>query len=57
MEQLTENIFFYDCYPTVGMIVTNEGVIAIDGPMRPSEAIKWREFIETKGPLRYLVNM
>ena len=52
MEQLTENIFFYDCYPTVGMIVTDDGVIAIDGPMRPSEAIEWREFIQTKGPLR-----
>ena len=57
MEQLTENIFFYDCYHTVGMIVPDDGVIAIDGPMRPSEAIEWREFIQTKGPLRYLVNM
>ena len=56
MEQLTENVFFYDCYPTVGMVVTEDGVIAIDGPMRPSEAIAWRDFIAGKGPLRYLVN-
>lgn len=56
MEQLTENVFFYDCYPTVGMVVTDDGVIAIDGPMRPSEAIAWRDFIAGKGPLRYLVN-
>ncbi len=56
MEQLTENVFFYDCYPTVGMVVTDDGVIAIDGPMRPSEAIAWRDFIREKGPLRYLVN-
>lgn len=56
MEQLTENVFFYDCYPTVGMVVTGDGVIAVDGPMRPSEAIAWRDFIAEKGPLRYLVN-
>ena len=56
MEQLTENVFYYDCYPTVGMVVTEDGVIAVDGPMRPSEAIAWRDFIAEKGPLRYLVN-
>ena len=56
MEQLTENVFFYDCYPTVGMVATDDGVIAVDGPMRPSEAIAWRDFIAGKGPLRYLVN-
>ena len=56
MEQLTENVFFYDCYPTVGMVVTADGVIAIDGPMRPSEAIAWRDFIAEKGPLCYLIN-
>ena len=56
MEQLTENVFFYDCYPTVGMVATDEGVVAIDGPMRPSEAVAWRDFIAGKGPLRYLVN-
>ena len=56
MEQVSENVFFYDCYPTVGMVVTDDGVIAIDGPMRPSEAIAWRDFIAERGPLRYLVN-
>ncbi len=56
MEQLTESVFYYDCYPTVGMVVTEEGVIAVDGPMRPTEALAWREFIAQKGPLRYLVN-
>ncbi len=56
MERLTESVFYYDCYPTVGMVVTEEGVIAVDGPMRPSEAIAWRDFIREKGPLRYLVN-
>lgn len=56
MEQLTESVFYYDCYPTVGMVVTDDGVLAVDGPMRPSEAIAWRDFIREKGPLRYLVN-
>jgi glyoxylase-like metal-dependent hydrolase (beta-lactamase superfamily II) len=37
------------------MAVTPAGVIAIDGPMKPSDAIRWRDFIRTKGPLRYQV--
>ena len=38
------------------MVATADGVIAVDGPMRPSEAIAWRDFIAERGPLRYLVN-
>ena len=55
VEQLTENTFYFNCYPTVGLVVTADGVIAIDGPMKPNDAIKWRDFISTKGPLRYQV--
>ena len=56
MEQLTDNVFWENTYPTYGFVATDEGVIAIDGPMKPSDAIKWREAIEAKGPLRYHIN-
>ncbi|MBT3350801.1 MAG: MBL fold metallo-hydrolase [Nitrospinaceae bacterium] len=56
MEQLTENVFWENTYPTYGFVATDEGVIAIDGPMKPSVAIKWTEAIEAKGPLKYHVN-
>ncbi len=56
MQELTKDVFYMNTYPTFGMVVTSEGVIAIDGPMKPSDAIKWRAFIESKGPLRYQIN-
>ncbi len=56
MEQLTQDVFYENTYPTYGIVVTSEGVIAIDGPMKPNDAVKWRAFIESKGPLRYHVN-
>ncbi len=56
MQELTKDVFYMNTYPTFGMVVTSEGVIAIDGPMKPSDATKWREFIESKGPLRYQIN-
>ncbi len=56
MEQLTKDIFYENTYPTYGFAVTSEGVIAVDGPMKPNDAVKWREAIESKGPLRYHVN-
>lgn len=56
MEQLTPNVFYMNRYPTVGMVATPEGVVAVDGPMQPTDAVEWREFIETKGPLRFQIN-
>ncbi len=56
MKQLTQDVFYENTYPTYGIAVTSEGVIAVDGPMKPNDAVKWRGFIESKGPLRYHVN-
>ncbi|MEE9239913.1 MAG: MBL fold metallo-hydrolase [bacterium] len=56
MEQLTQDVFYENTYPTYGFAVTGEGVIAVDGPMKPSDAIRWRGLIESKGPLRYQIN-
>ena len=40
-----------------GFIVTPEGVLAVDTPERPIQAVKWREkIVDQFGPIRHLVN-
>jgi cyclase len=34
----------------------SDGVVLIDAPHRPSDAIKWRRVAESNGPIRYLIN-
>jgi cyclase len=58
MEQVSENVYvetnFTGC--NVGFIVTASGVVMIDTPMIPEDAIKWRDEIAAYGPVRYLIN-
>ena len=37
-------------------VVTKEGVVIIDTPPVPSDAVKWREEISKYGPIRYVIN-
>ncbi len=45
---------FRGCNP--GFVVTEEGVVMIDTPQMPADAIKWRDEIAKHGPVRYLIN-
>jgi cyclase len=36
-------------------IVTSQGVVLIDTPHKPSDAIKWRDFVDKLGPTKYLI--
>ncbi|MEE9275332.1 MAG: MBL fold metallo-hydrolase [bacterium] len=56
MQELTDNVFFHEGFPNCGCVVTSEGVLAVDGPMDPAAAVEWREFMASKGPLRYVVH-
>ncbi len=38
------------------IVCTREGVVLIDAPHRPSDAIKWRRVAESCGQVRYLIN-
>ena len=38
------------------IVCTRDGVVLIDAPHRPSDAIKWRRVAESNGPIRYLIN-
>lgn len=58
MEKIGENIYvetgFRGCNP--GFVVTSDGVVMIDSPQNPSNAVQWRDEIKDKGEVRYLIN-
>ncbi len=58
MQKITNNVYaeteFRGCTP--GFVVTKEGVVMIDTPQMPQDAIKWRDDIAKYGPVRYLIN-
>jgi len=58
VQKISPNVYvetgFRGC--NVSFVVTKKGVVMIDTPMVPSEALKWREEIAKHGQLRYVVN-
>jgi cyclase len=58
MKQISKNVY-YESWPrtcNTGFLVTRNGVVMIDTPESPSDAIKWRDEIAKYGPVRYLIN-
>src|SRR6185312_7925640 len=47
-------IYFRGCNPS--FIETSDGYVMIDSPQQPIDAVRWRERMEEKAPIRYLVN-
>jgi len=58
MKQITDNVYvetgYRGCNP--GFVVTSDGVVMIDTPQRPTDALKYRSEIEERGTVRYLIN-
>ncbi len=58
MKKVSKSVYaetgFPGCNP--GFVVTSDGVVMIDTPQNPTDAIKWREQIAKFGPVRYLIN-
>ncbi len=58
MKQLTSNVFveteIRGC--NHGFVTTSDGVVLIDTPHKPSDAIKLKAEIQNRGPLRYIIN-
>lgn len=58
MQQITANVYaetgFRGCNP--GFVTTSEGIVMIDTPYRPRDAIAWREEVLKRGQVRYLIN-
>ncbi|OGO44784.1 MAG: hypothetical protein A2Z05_08210 [Chloroflexi bacterium RBG_16_60_22] len=58
MIQVTKNVYVENGMMAcnLGMLVTREGVVLIDTPMQPTNAVKWRREAEKKGEIKYLIN-
>jgi glyoxylase-like metal-dependent hydrolase (beta-lactamase superfamily II) len=58
MEKIADCVYaetgFRGC--NVGFVTTNEGVVMIDSPQVPTDALQWRNSIAKHGPVRYIVN-
>ena len=58
MDKISENVYvetgFIGC--NVGFVVTASGVVMIDTPMVPEEAVEWRDRIAEYGHVRYIIN-
>ena len=58
MRQISEHtwaeIYFWGCNP--GFVDTGDGVVMIDTPQQPIDAVRWRERILEHGPIRHLIN-
>ena len=58
MQQLTSNVYaeteLRGC--NHGFVTTSDGVVMIDSPHKPSDALKLKAEIAKHGPLRYIIN-
>jgi glyoxylase-like metal-dependent hydrolase (beta-lactamase superfamily II) len=58
MDQVTENVFaetgYRGCNP--GFVVTSEGVVMVDSPQIPRDALAYREIVFSHGKPIYLIN-
>lgn len=58
MQRITENVYvevgFRGCNP--GFIVTEEGIVVVDSPQKPSDAVRFRDEMKGKGEIRYVIN-
>ena len=47
-------IYYAGCNPS--FVETSDGYVMIDTPQQPIDAVRWREMMEEKAPIRYLIN-
>src|SRR5215470_14517219 len=58
MKQLTSNVLAETELrgSNHGLVTTSDGIVMIDGPYKPSDALRLRAEIERLGRLRYIIN-
>ncbi len=64
MKQITANVYVEDrfsvppkyrgCNPA--FVTTSEGIVMLDTPMLPTDAVEWRDEIAKRGEVRYIIN-
>jgi cyclase len=53
-QNITTEIYFWGCNPS--FITTTDGIFMVDSPQQPIDAVRWREVLQERGPIRYIVN-
>jgi cyclase len=58
MQQLTSNVFVETGVKgcNFGYVTTTDGIVMIDSPHKPSDALKLKAEVEARGELRYIIN-
>src|SRR5262247_752184 len=58
MKQLTANVFAETGLKGAnhGLVTTSDGIVLIDTPHKPSDALRLRAEVERRGRLRYIIN-
>ena len=58
MIMITNNVFVETNFPicNLGLVTTDKGIVIIDTPIRPTDALKWRTEISKIGTLKYIIN-
>ena len=58
MQEITGNVCVETAYQgaNVGFVTTSEGIVMIDTPQRPSDALRWRGEVTKRGEVRYIIN-
>ena len=58
LKQITQNVYAETEFvgSNVSFVTTREGVVMIDSPMLPTDALEWRGEIIKKGKVQYLIN-
>jgi cyclase len=58
LQQITSNVFaetqVRGC--NHGFVTTSEGIVMIDSPQKPSDALRWKAEIEKRGQILYIIN-
>jgi len=64
MRQLTANVYIKEelgVFPkfrgcSSGFVTTSEGIVMIDSPMLPTDAVRWRDEITKRGQVLFIIN-
>ena len=58
MRRLTDNVYVETGQRGAnhGIVTTSDGIVLIDGPHKPSDALRLKADIARRGPLRYILN-
>jgi glyoxylase-like metal-dependent hydrolase (beta-lactamase superfamily II) len=58
MIQVSKNIFVENSLPycNLGLISTTDGLVMVDTPMNPIDAVKWRDVMQARGTIKYIIN-